>query len=170
MSWTDERVKLLSKLWQEGLSASQVAAELGGGVTRNAVIGKVHRLGLAAREKTHSPVRKKPHQKGQSERGFGTRQPTLVQGNTVIKLQGGALAALKPRFDAVVIPISEQVSFVDLRENMCRWPIGDPTASEFRFCGNKTGDDNCPYCQGHARLAYQPAYERRAMRKLAKSA
>ena len=52
MSWTDERVELLKKLWNQGLSASQIAAELGGGVTRNAVIGKVHRLGLSGRAKT----------------------------------------------------------------------------------------------------------------------
>ncbi|MGZ9086723.1 MAG: GcrA family cell cycle regulator, partial [Rhodoplanes sp.] len=57
MSWTDERVELLRKLWTDGLSASQVAAELGPGITRNAVIGKIHRLGLAERAKTASAQR-----------------------------------------------------------------------------------------------------------------
>ena len=57
MSWTDDRVEALSRLWLEGRSASQIAAALGGGLTRNAVIGKVHRLGLAGRVKTAPPTR-----------------------------------------------------------------------------------------------------------------
>ena len=59
MSWTDERVELLKKLWADGLSASQIAAELGG-ITRNAVIGKVHRLGLSGRAKSPSSSAPRP--------------------------------------------------------------------------------------------------------------
>ena len=59
MSWTDERVELLKKLWSDGLSASQIAAELGG-ITRNAVIGKVHRLGLSGRAKSASSAAPRP--------------------------------------------------------------------------------------------------------------
>ena len=166
MSWTDERVELLRKLWQEGYSASQVAGELGGGVTRNAVIGKVHRLGLATREKTQSPIQKKSRQKAATPRTYGARPTTMVRGNTVLKIAGSVPELqVMPITEAVVIPLSDAITLMDLRETMCRWPLGDPTAAEFRFCGNKTGEVG-PYCAGHARLAYQPAFERRLQRKM----
>ncbi len=63
MTWTDERVETLKKLWTEGLSASQIAAELGG-ITRNAVIGKVHRLGLSGRAKSPSSAAPRPRKAG----------------------------------------------------------------------------------------------------------
>jgi GcrA cell cycle regulator len=64
MSWTDERVELLKRLWNQGLSASQIAGELAGGVTRNAVIGKVHRLGLSGRAKSTAPAAARPRARG----------------------------------------------------------------------------------------------------------
>ncbi len=159
MSWTDERVDLLRKLWLEGLSASQIAAELSHGITRNAVIGKVHRLGLSGRVK--APTAAAPRQRTRP-------QPTRQQPRTVAPVTRGNVAlAFRPveapepmPVEDVVIPMSEMVTIMELRESMCRWPVGDPTTPEFRFCGSRTPATG-PYCGHHARIAYQPAQDRR---------
>jgi GcrA cell cycle regulator len=145
MGWTDERVTLLRKLWAEGLSASQIAKQLGG-VTRNAVIGKVHRLGLAGRATPSRPAK----------RPVRTARPRIV-GPSAPRLR------LPSSVPAVVIPHLEPVKFEDgraanvltLNESMCKFPIGDPTDPEFAFCGR--GAAGGPYCADHARLAYQPS-------------
>jgi GcrA cell cycle regulator len=171
-AWTEERVELLKKLWADGLSASQIAGELGS-VTRNAVIGKVHRLGLSGRAKSpaaaagatpRTPAPRKP----------ATRTPSHPMAAPAAGLTRGA-NALAPQFVAepeavepqeqvlsedVVVPFSERVSIMDLREYMCRWPMGDPTTAEFRFCGGRS-QTGMPYCTYHARIAYQPATDRR---------
>lgn len=170
MSWTDDRVELLRKLWSEGLSASRVATELGPGITRNAVIGKIHRLGLAERAKTVSAPRpraaKPPRQPAQPR-----QQGPSVMGNVALALSPRALAAPAPAVDEeVVVPICERVTLMELREAMCRWPMGDPTAPEFRFCGAKSPIGAGPYCAYHARIAYQPAQDRRRFREQAKTA
>lgn len=163
MSWTDERVELLRKLWTDGLSASQVAAELGPGITRNAVIGKIHRLGLAERAKTASAPRprvaKTPRQPQPRMNSGG------AHGNLALAFAPHALVAprLAPE-EEVVIPMSERVTLMELRESMCRWPMGDPTTSEFRFCGCKSTVGNGPYCAYHSRIAYQPTQDRRRAR------
>ncbi len=164
MSWTDERVELLKKLWQDGLSASQIAGELGL-VTRNAVIGKVHRLGLSGRAKS-SPgaaprVRKVPNP--------NVRQPTRsqpapsVRGNVALAVQpmdeAYAIVEYDTRTD-VVVPMSRRVSIMELRESVCKWPMGDPTAEDFVFCGADCRVGK-PYCEAHARVAYQPAQDKR---------
>lgn len=164
MSWTDERVELLRKLWAEGLSASQVAAELGAGITRNAVIGKIHRLGLAERAKTASTPRPR------AARAPRPAQPRsnggAVHGNLAVAFAPHAHVA--PRVvveeEEVVIPLSERVTLMELRESMCRWPMGDPTTPEFRFCGGKSPVGGGPYCAYHSRVAYQPAQDRRRAR------
>lgn len=163
MSWTDERVELLRKLWTDGLSASQVAAELGPGITRNAVIGKIHRLGLAERAKTATTPRpraaKPPRQSQPRMNGAATH------GNLALAFSPHALPAPHlARDEEVVIPISERVTLMELRESMCRWPMGDPTTAEFRFCGGKAAVGGGPYCAYHARVAYQPAQDRRRAR------
>ncbi|GAC1329813.1 MAG: GcrA family cell cycle regulator [Beijerinckiaceae bacterium] len=170
MSWTDERVELLRKLWQEGLSASQIAAELAHGITRNAVIGKVHRLGMSGRVKPPSAAQARPRA-AKPPRPAGTPMRSLaMRGNTA--LAAAPYAAEMPRVRAqedVVVPISECVTITDLREHMCRWPLGDPTTPEFRFCGARSGDIG-PYCAGHARMAYQPMQDRRRDRGLVRLA
>src|SRR3712207_3063070 len=102
MSWTDERVERLKKLWQEGLSASQIAAELGG-VTRNAVIGKVHRLGLSGRGQPTTSIKRQRRVSGPAVRR--TRQ-TVMLGNLAVQTHIEALAEaeLQPR-RSVVVPI-----------------------------------------------------------------
>jgi GcrA cell cycle regulator len=163
MSWTDERVDLLRKLWNDGLSASQVAAELGGGITRNAVIGKIHRLGLAERAKAPAaprPRAPKPPRSQSTARSHGHSV-----GNLALAFAPRAHVAPAPRLDEdVVIPMSERVTLMELRESMCRWPMGDPTTPEFRFCGGKAPAGAGPYCAYHARVAYQPIQDRRRAR------
>ncbi len=159
MSWTDERVELLRKLWLDGLSASQIANALSNGITRNAVIGKVHRLGLSGRVKTSAPTAPRPRVKPLRP---STPRPS-VRGNTALAIKSFPLEAQEPqRFEEVVIPISERVTIMELKEAMCRWPLGDPTTAEFRFCGAKKPTEAAgPYCAYHSRIAYQPVQERR---------
>lgn len=175
MTWTDERVELLKKLWIDGLSASQIATELGG-VTRNAVIGKVHRLSLSGRAKpaTVPTARaRKPAvangRSGAAARGTPPQRP-LVAGNTVLK--PAHHAAPEPRraprpeaMDAVVVPISLHATILTLTEQTCKWPIGDPSTEGFHFCGQRSGS-GIPYCEYHSRIAYQPVHDRRRDRKL----
>ena len=168
LSWTDERVDLLRKLWIEGLSASRIAAELAGGVTRNAVIGKVHRLGLSGRNKgivNATPVRVRSPLKpvGQPARSPVAQgaMALMMRGENPIALHGGMLGAAptRPSGDNVV-PLAETVTIMDLRESMCRWPVGDPSSSEFRYCGSKAPIGEGPYCAHHSRMAYQPVQDR----------
>jgi GcrA cell cycle regulator len=163
-TWTDERVELLKKLWSDGLSASQIAAQMGG-VTRNAVIGKVHRLGLSGRGKTSSPAAPRPRKPRPAHPVVP--RPSL-RGNTALAAAIALRPVIQPRPDIipeedVVVPMSERVTIMELRDSMCRWPLGDPTTPEFRFCGGKaiTG---LPYCPYHGRIAYQPPAERKRLR------
>lgn len=172
MSWTDERVELLRKLWSDGLSASQVAAELGPGITRNAVIGKIHRLGLAERAKTASAPR--PRAAKPASRQAAVSAPVAsaprvgghaVHGNVALAFAPETVVVARVTPDTeVVVPMSERVTIMELRESMCRWPMGDPTSPEFRFCGGKSPIGGGPYCAHHARIAYQPAQDRRRAR------
>jgi GcrA cell cycle regulator len=162
-TWTDDRVELLKKLWSDGLSASQIAAEMGG-VTRNAVIGKVHRLGLSGRGKTSTagtPRPRKPRVASHPAANVVTRGNPALAPRPAPRPVTASLPDLIE--EEVVVPLSERVTIMELRETMCRWPLGDPTTPEFRFCGSKciTG---LPYCTYHARIAYQPAAERKRIR------
>ncbi len=170
-AWTEERVELLKKLWSDGLSASQIAGELGN-VTRNAVIGKVHRLGLSGRAKNPAgssaprPARKAPV-RTPSHPMSGS--PGMTRGANALAPQFAPDAEVEPKAapapaEEVVVPFSERVSIMDLREYMCRWPMGDPTTAEFRFCGARSAT-GLPYCGYHARIAYQPAADRRRDRR-----
>ncbi|MDE2577320.1 MAG: GcrA cell cycle regulator [Hyphomicrobiales bacterium] len=160
MSWTDERVELLRKLWLEGHSASQIANELANGITRNAVIGKVHRLGLSGRAK--APSQAAPRQRIAKPRSVAPRPAPIVRGNLAFALAPRIVEApqLRP-VEEVVVPISERVTIMELRESMCRWPLGDPASPDFRYCGCEAPIGEGPYCKYHARIAYQPAQDRR---------
>ena len=169
MHWTDERVELLKKLWSEGLSASAIATELGG-VTRNAVIGKVHRLGLSGRAKAPQP---QPQRRAKPTRApsHPMRSTPFVRGNVALaadlspSLEPEAQPAPEPRpVEDVVIPMSERVTIMELREQMCRWPLGDPGRDDFRFCGGRIAPGG-PYCNHHAAIAYQPILDRRRDRE-----
>lgn len=169
MSWTDERVELLAKLWAEGLSASQIATQLGG-VSRNAVIGKVHRLKLSGRGRASAaqPRAKKAAPAASTPKSVTRPVRTVAAsvGATALAVQFDAEPVarqiLRPTED-VVIPISRQLDLLQLTERTCKWPNGDPLSEEFSFCGNEAGETG-PYCSYHSRLAYQPASERRRAR------
>jgi GcrA cell cycle regulator len=171
LSWTDDRVELLKKLWTEGLSASQIAGRLGAGVTRNAVIGKVHRLNLSGRAQPQRSAQPRAPRK-QREPSLPGRAP-----NGMPSMPTAGSSALKPMMRADVQPrpvalpepkpmrivnIDQggRVTILHLSEKTCKWPIGDPGSEEFCFCGHGPRDGS-PYCEYHARLAYQPLQDRR---------
>ena len=166
MAWTDERVELLKKFWAEGLSASQIAGRLGG-VTRNAVIGKVHRLGLSGRATTTriKTIRTRPRS-ATNKRASKSRFSS--SGNSALRaLYHPEAEPFTPSEEELVIPPAERKCIQTLTESSCRWPIGDPQNSEFHFCGKKKVS-GLPYCEFHARRAFQPPNTRRRSRGPAK--
>ncbi len=165
MGWTDERVELLKKLWAEGLSASQIAAELGG-ITRNAVIGKVHRLGLSGRAKSPSSSAPRPR-KARSPSMMRIQRPA-ARGNTALAHAFDYEAEAEPEFVDNVIPMGQRRTILELTEDTCRWPVGDPGSPDFFFCGGQTSN-TAPYCSHHCRIAYQPASDRRRDRRMARN-
>ena len=161
MPWTEERVELLKKLWQDGLSASQIAAELGG-VTRNAVIGKVHRLGLSGRGQPTSSIKR---QRRTHSTGVRRVRQMITVGNLALKPDHLAEPEIRPRRN-VVVPIARKLSIFQLTEKTCKWPIGDPGLEDFHFCGHNSLE-NLPYCEYHAGVAYQAPEPRRRARRSA---
>ena len=160
MSWTDERVATLTKLWADGLSASQIAAELGG-VTRNAVIGKVHRLGLSGRAKPSNSGAKRVKRTRQN---YGNKSRPTNRGSVAIRNGSGSPSRII--IEDMEAPESKKLDLVDLTEKTCKWPHGDPATSDFHFCGN-TPREGAPYCEYHCRMAYQVATDRRRDRRAA---
>jgi len=176
MAWTDERVEMLKTMWLGGSSASQIAAALGD-VTRNAVIGKVHRLGLSGRGKptsTAAPRARKPRPSGSTgasrpRRTTAARSSGVAMGATALKTDEMAVAELQPapvargRADLVLVGESPRLSIQELKEDTCRWPVGDPMQDDFHFCG-RSALDNQPYCEYHCGVAFQAPSERRRER------
>ena len=160
VSWTDERVESLKKLWQEGLSASQIAGRLGG-VTRNAVIGKVHRLGLSGRATTSRMKSHRPRRPAAAAQKRLAKPRFAQVGNTALRaLYQGDAEPYAPPVEELVIPEKERKYITTLTESCCRWPIGDPQHADFHFCG-KGKVTGLPYCEFHARRAFQPPQARR---------
>lgn len=151
MAWNDERVELLKKLWAEGLSASQIASKMGG-VTRNAVIGKVHRLGLSGRAAPAKP------QRGMDYKDQPVAEKTVAATPLTKPVYDSYLS--EPDFVApIVLSGGDMATVSTLSRNMCKWPIGDPASDDFHFCGQSTptGKSYCPY---HAHMAFQPSGRR----------
>lgn len=169
ISWTDERVELLKKLWNDGLSASQIATELGN-VTRNAVIGKVHRLGLSGRAKDKAAAQR-PRKAARAPSPPVAIPPQNRTNVIMAPVPRPPVVQLEPTVpvedEAAALPVSERVTIMELRKSMCRWPMGDPTKAEFRFCGGRS-ITGLPYCDHHARVAYQPVADRKRERKFAR--
>jgi len=157
MAWTDERVEQLKKLWADGLSASQIAKQLGG-VTRNAVIGKVHRLGLSGRATPSRPARRTA--KPSRPRTTTASTAPAARSTPRTSPSSAAPAPTPAPVEPAVLPSGDYATVLTLRDSMCKWPIGDPASSNFRFCGRKTGGDHT-YCEAHANMAYQPSQKRR---------
>ena len=148
--WTDERVDSLKRLWLEGLSASQIAKQLGG-VTRNAVIGKVHRLGLSGRATPATPARtvfKAPR----------APRPAMAAPHAPRRVEMVS-QAVAPTPLPTIREEPGSATVLTLGAHMCKWPIGDPSTDGFTFCGRRSGSEG-PYCVEHARVAYQPAMKK----------
>lgn len=158
MSWTDERIEMLRKLWADGLSASQIATSLGG-VTRNAVIGKIHRLGLSGRVK--APQRASRPRAASGAAPAANTAPVkavsaprvMAAGALAVKVVEEPEAAPAPQPAAEVVPITGGVGLMDLKVSSCRWPLGDPSDDDFRYCGARCSAGDT-YCRAHAEQAF----------------
>lgn len=174
--WTPERMERLKVLHKEGLSASQIAKALGV-VSRNAVIGKAHRMGLGPIGGGKASKPSLPHRKPTTPRGGAgqlaaakARAPA-VRANPANKNTLGAKSMMAPTDlkDRVLLkntaaPAPAPVRYVDeapgmatvltLGAHMCKWPIGDPALDNFTFCGRRKSVGS--YCADHAEVAYQP--------------
>ena len=163
MSWTDERIERLKELWTRGMTASHIADELGG-VSRNAVIGKAHRLGLQSRP---SPV--KPNEPAPKAKAKPTPQPRIVSvgpGGFLRQGPGDQQQPIPPAPPRRLVPakpsaeVADKTSLLDLNEKICKWPIGHPGEPDFHFCGNQS-NPGFPYCVEHCGVAYQAQLPRR---------
>ena len=186
MSWTDERVELLKKMWGEGQSASQIAKELGG-VTRNAVIGKVHRLGLSNRATSSAKAEPKAKAAPKSEpkpkaapkaaeaapRKEEEPAPKPLPARKQIIPAGQPLPPqpsaneISPEALAKVSAVekkAKKLSLMELTERTCKWPVGDPATDDFWFCGLPVQQGK-PYCEAHVGVAFQPMSSRRERRR-----
>ena len=141
MEWNDERIEALTRMWREGLSASQVARQLGG-VSRSAVIGKVHRLGIAGRDTPTRP------------NAMGGRPSTRIRASA-----GGVARVAAPRAATtprpsprIVFEVAATATIQSLSAHACRWPIGEPDKDDFGFCGRLITSAGS-YCLGHASMA-----------------
>lgn len=192
MSWTEERVETLKKMWSEGQSASQIAKELGG-VTRNAVIGKVHRLGLSNR--TNGPVTGRPDdaeiedipvveaaaETDEAEEPEVMEEPQPVQPvqKSVVPVRKAIVPAGQPlppqpstneispealASQREVEKMARRLTLMELTERTCKWPIGDPATPDFWFCG-LPAEQGKPYCEAHVGVAFQPMSSRRDRRR-----
>ena len=173
MAWTEERIDTLKRLWAEGLSASQIANRLGG-VTRNAVIGKAHRLGLSGRATTSRKKPQRPRRRLAKNAAPREVRPSNPKGGKVTLAPCPAEAIEIMPDPAPVVPISlpedlqpptERHTILTLTDSMCRWPIGDPGEEGFHFCG-RYAPPGQPYCEECAKLAYQPVRRRRDVKPM----
>ena len=143
MDWNQERIEALTRMWREGLSASQVARQLGD-VTRSAVIGKVHRLGIAGREPPTRP------------NALGGRPSTGVRASAGGQRRAATVRATptlpRPPAPRVVFEVAATATIHNLTQHACRWPIGEPDQDGFGFCG-RLRTDHGSYCNGHAAMA-----------------
>ena len=175
MSWTKERMALLKKMWTQGKSAAEIAKKLGQGMTRNAVIGKAHRMGLssgrpasAPKVAAPAPVKKavapapvaKPQAKAAPSMPLKGKLPE--KGKTAAPVAPVKKGAEK--FEAAPLPapgkkpLSKKeaggISLLEVSDRVCRWPVGDPREDDLYFCG-RPSRGGMPYCHDHAVQAYQ---------------
>lgn len=181
MSWTDERVETLKKMWAEGQSASTIAKELGG-VTRNAVIGKVHRLGLSNRNgggSSDTSAKSEPKAAPETKAAKAAPKPDpapapapspalrkIVPAGQPLPPQPSA-NEISPEALAKVNEVekkAKKLSLMELTERTCKWPVGDPATDDFWFCGLSVQQGK-PYCEAHVGVAFQPMSSRRDRRR-----
>jgi GcrA cell cycle regulator len=156
-TWTSERVQQLKSCFNAGLSCSQIAREIG--VSRNAVIGKMSRMGLS-RPKDIAANRpsRKPAGEGLAKalraKGWRPRMWNRKPDQPEMLIVARDMRAAEP------LPTGGGCSLLELGHGKCRWPLNDPGGEDFRFCGGQPVE-GLPYCLGHARMAYRPAGRQR---------
>lgn len=172
MAWTDEMVEELRRMWKEGLTTGEIGKRLN--VSKNSIVGKVHRLGLSGRP---SPIKKKsdaaaPAPKTEKKETPAPQQsaPLKTAKKETSKAKAPAAAPVStpaptetvksepanaPRFQPkeCSAPRGNKVTLTDLDNHTCRWPLGDPKDDNFRFCGKKVRIGQT-YCEEHSQVAY----------------
>ena len=140
MSWTEEKVAKLKELWGKGNTASQIAGIIGG-LSRNAVIGKAHRLNLSAKIKTRTATSSENYNNSLNDKN--------------IKIKRGRKSKFKSLIIEKDFEPENPKQLEELDENSCKWPIGHPDEKSFYFCGRSSLKD-FSYCKLHLLYAYQP--------------
>lgn len=171
MAWTDERIAKLKHGWESGMTATQIAELLGEGVTRNAVIGKAHRLGLesrpspvkateaaAAAPAAPAPAAPAPRAAAQPAPSTVAAAPAPVATPAPAAVHAPAPPAARPA--KAKSGKQGRTTLLDLNEKVCKWPIGHPGDADFHFCG-KASQAGFPYCTEHCLVAYQAQVARK---------
>jgi GcrA cell cycle regulator len=164
MTWTEERVNILREMWVRPECSASTIAEYLGGISRNAVIGKVHRLGLSAPARTepsmtYSAIYRREHRKGLRRRNQGYRPERNRRRNQTyqlnpLKQRKKHVREVKMEYPAEPIAAFRPCSLMELTPTTCRWPYGDPGKPDFHFCGGFVWDKT--YCKHHHAMAYSP--------------
>ena len=160
MAWTEQMVDDLRAMWKEGLTTAEIGKRLG--VSKNSIVGKVHRLGLSGRP---SPIKKKEEVENPvvEAKPLPTKKAEKVKSEPV----PASKKVEEPKEEKIEIKVAKQpetprkehVSLVDLDNHTCRWPIGDPKDENFHFCGKKVKIGQT-YCEEHANIAYVKAIKK----------
>ncbi len=173
--WNDTRIRQLKKMWADGESAGEIAATLGG-LSRNAIIGKIYRLGLSNRDPVPAVKMDNPKGKKQPKVASTTalpsgqnklplRRPPVVRAGQPLPPQPAANEISEDvlRTAAETLKKAKKISLMELTEKTCKWPVGDPSTDDFWFCGldSETGK---PYCKAHNDVAFHPPNMLRKMR------
>ncbi len=154
MDWTEDAIATLRQLWSEGLSTAEIGRRMG--ISKNAVVGKAHRLNLAARP---SPIRRVPSAAPSPRPARRAARPAMPRPSPMM---AGTPMAPRPPADrpAPVVPMRPPPQPLRLGNGTCCWPLGDPGTPGFRFCGAQALLGK-PYCAEHAALAYVRVKDRR---------
>ena len=157
MAWTNEMIEGLKKMWKKGLTTNEIAKELG--VSKNSIVGKVHRLNLTSRP---SPIKKKDDEEklDVQQKEEKTLEPAKDTTDEKPQKEEKQPALHVEAEQPLVVPSVEAelkkrkcIKLTELDSHTCRWPIGDPKDDRFCFCGNKVRAGQT-YCDEHAAIAY----------------
>lgn len=166
MAWTEQMVEDLRTMWKQGLTTAEIGKRLN--VTKNSIVGKVHRLGLSGRP---SPIKKKNEENAAEEIQAAENVQVVSSKNTAespqlkketVKIDKAQMPEVKPVMTSSVKsePAKKgMMSLMDLDNHTCRWPLGDPKDENFHFCGRKVKIGQT-YCEEHANIAYVKAVKK----------
>lgn len=150
MAWTADQVEHLKRLWHEGFSTAEIGRQLG--ISKNAVVGKSHRLGLSPRP---SPIRRSARPTVRAAKASPVRAPEVSVPATPATPSPVPAAAPEPTPAAAPANGATNGKVVDLTGPRCAWPIGDPREPDFHFCSHRAIPGK-PYCLDHYKIAYIP--------------